>query len=274
MFIDRGKVRFVAGLSSVFLNDPRLKLTRADYGHIAGINGPVLSALLKEDPSLDTVITSVEEKKGLGPHKHGPPAQYVFCALRDMKFKESMNRDKDFQLGFWDQIHESWKNGEIVTSNNLRAYARQQKNAFKSNQLLRASKEYRRFLNDTRARVTEFCRRDRSLGPDSKYGSGPQDYHVFMRHLLDEKEKQIDEFLVTLSKHTDSAIKTVRHMKYDGQFAEAVLSVNVPKIRSLWSDFLTIHVLVYFVSPWSADEFGEQTEFFKTSSECFERPPE
>lgn len=265
------KLRFFAGISSVFLWEPSLKLDRADYAQVIGVGEGTLSTLLKEDPSLEEETLGMEEKKGNGPKRSGRPARYILYALRDMKFRESM-RDERFYLGFFDRFHEAWTNGEFIASGNLREYASQLQAVFKSGRLRKASKAYLAFIRDTQSNVRGLWERRRSSDQRSKYGSDFCDYRSPSRRILDQREKEIDEFLAMLRITTESALRNVRHSKHQRRFAEAVLSVDVPAIRSIWSDYLVILVMLYFVSPWSTDEFAGYTGFFKTAPECYEHP--
>jgi len=265
-FTNAGKLRFVAGIVSTVLKYPSLELTRADYAQLCGIRKGTLEKLLEMDLSLRDILEGKEEKEGPGPRKPGPPGDLILVVLRDIELKKLMKDDADFCRGFSDEFLECIRNDDAVISRSLERLGREFLRTSQSRAMLLALKEYRKVLNETKSRIKEFCehKTDPRHHPEYRPESNPA-YRV-TKPLLVQNGEKVAAFLTALRDETRAAVKNVKHGKFDSRLADSVIRVDIPEIYSLYSDFLRIAAMLYFVSPWAGDEFVKYTEFFKPPS--------
>ena len=257
---NESKVRFVVGIASVFLSESVIELRIIDFAQLSGLSKGTFSSIVKRDPSLMESAERKEKKASIGHKKHGPPADIISLVLKDNQFKGLMTHDADFKKGFSDEFREyGIANYQSVITSNVEEFANEYERLLESHEVERAFKKYSRFLKETESRIRGFC--EQKANPKTHPELSPD-----LRSFYKKQERMAIAYLSALDDNTRDAIKLVGKGSFSSSFADAVIRVDVPEIRSLWTCLIHIIVMLYFVSPWAINNFVDASCFYETNS--------
>jgi hypothetical protein len=239
------KLRFVAGMMLSLFPEGQ-ELTRAEWSQLSRISPSAVSQLLPDDESLKVIPGRTEEKVGPGPLDPGPAREKISIVLKDMEFREQMNKDAGFRKCFEDELTKCLTNDETIMTENLGDFADGLKKTLKSYELLKASREYCRFVVFTASSVSEFCKHRADADPD-------------LRPIYRKKEREASEGLMALRNETIEAIWNVRHGNFAKRLGRSLIEDDIPKTVSLASDLYKLVLVLYFVCPWATNQTLKET---------------
>jgi hypothetical protein len=178
--------------------------------------------------------------------------------LRDMSFREAAAKDPNFREGFVDEFAGLVAEEEIVISRNLQEFSTQLKKAYGSRALLEGFKKYERLMNDTVSNIETFRR--------ERLNSGTPGYDPQLNHVIWQNEKTVIASLGRIRDGTLSAVHDSRRGRFSSRLSRSIIQAatqdDYAEFWPLWSDFLLITGMLYFLSAWSSNEFAKNADAF------------